>query len=87
MKKVFRTRYERQLLRQRGIIDTMFGYLKNNLMLWHTRHRSLVNACVHLMSCLANWIIKPISIISQKSLNAMSAVISNSAYLEGMLIF
>jgi hypothetical protein len=71
MKKVSRTRYERQLLRQRGIIETMFGYLKNSLMLWHTRHRSPVNACAHLMACLANWIIEPISIIGQKRLNAM----------------
>jgi hypothetical protein len=71
MKKVFRTKYEKQLLRQRGIIETMFGYLKNNLMLWHTRHRSPVNACTHLMACLANWIINPISIIGQKRLGVM----------------
>ncbi|WP_411961318.1 hypothetical protein [Francisella sp. SYW-9] len=26
----------------------MFDYLKNNLTLWHTRHRSVNNAFTHL---------------------------------------
>ena len=68
MKKVIRTKEEKQLLRNREIIETMFDYLKNSLMLWHTRHRSPINALTHLMTCLACWIIDPISIIGQKRL-------------------
>ena len=68
MKKIIRTKEEKQLLRNRGIIETMFDYLKNSLMLWHTRHRSPINALTHLMACLACWIIDPISIMGQKRL-------------------
>jgi len=71
MKKIARTKEERDLLRHRGMIETLFDHLKNSLMLWHTRHRSPINAFAHLMSCLAAWVIDPISIISQKRLNAM----------------
>jgi len=71
MKKVTRTKYENQLLRQRGIIETLLDHLKNSLMLWHTRHRSPVNGCTHLMACLASWVIDPISIIGQKRLTSM----------------
>ena len=68
MKNIPRTTFEKQLLRQRWVIETMFDHLKNSLMLWHTRHRSPINACTHLMACLANWVIDPISIIGQKRL-------------------
>jgi len=71
MKPVKRTRQEKDLLRHRGIIETLFDYLKNSLMLWHTRHRSPINAFAHMMACLAAWVIDPISIIGQKRLNAM----------------
>ena len=33
MKKVFRTKTEKSLLRNRGMIETMIDYLKNSLML------------------------------------------------------
>ena len=68
MKKVFRSKEEKDLLRHRGIIETLFDHLKNSLMLWHTRHRSPINAFTHLISCLAAWVINPISIIAQKRL-------------------
>lgn len=71
MKKVSRSKEEKDLLRHRGMIETMFDHLKNSLMLWHTRHRSTINAFAHLMSCLAAWVIDPISIIGQKRLNVM----------------
>ena len=35
MKKVFRNKTEKSLLRYRGMIETMIDYLKNSLMLWH----------------------------------------------------
>ena len=34
MKKVFRSKEEKDLLRHRGIIETLFDHLKNSLMLW-----------------------------------------------------
>ena len=71
MKKLFRTPQEKQLLRHRGMIETLFDHLKNSLMLWHTRHRSPVNACTHLMACLAAWVIDPISIVGQKRLSIL----------------
>ena len=71
MKKVFRSKEEKDLLRHRGIIETLFDHLKNSLMLWHTRHRSPINAFTHLISCLAAWVINPISIIAQKRLYVM----------------
>jgi len=69
MKKVFRTKTEKSLLRKRGMIETMIDYLKNSLMLWHTRHRSPMNAFTHLMACMSAWIIAPTEIISQRRIS------------------
>jgi hypothetical protein len=66
MKNVARSRAEKSLLRNRGMIETMIDYLKNSLMLWHTRHRSPVNALTHLMACMAAWVIAPTEIIGQR---------------------
>ena len=44
MEKVSRTSFEKDTLVKRSIIETIFDYLKNNLTLWHTRHRSINNA-------------------------------------------
>ena len=41
------------LLRKRFIIETLFHKLKSHMRLEHTRHRSPVNALVHIFSCLA----------------------------------
>lgn len=43
---------DRLLLRKRFIIETLFGKLKSEMGLEHTRHRSPVNALVHILSCL-----------------------------------
>ena len=69
MKKVFRTKTEKSLLRNRGMIETMIDYLKNSLMLWHTRHRSPMNAFTHLMACMSAWIIAPTEIIGQRRIS------------------
>ena len=71
MKKLFRTKEEKVLRHHRGIIETFFDHLKNSLMLWHTRHRSPINACTHLMACLAAWVIDPITILGQKRLTVL----------------
>ena len=69
MKKVIRTNTEKSLLRNRGMIETMIDYLKNSLMLWHTRHRSPINAFTHLMACMAAWVIAPTEIVGQRRIS------------------
>ncbi|MYG37468.1 MAG: hypothetical protein F4162_00205 [Synechococcus sp. SB0676_bin_10] len=41
------------LLGKRFIMETLFDKLKSTMGLEHTRHRSPVNALVHILSCLA----------------------------------
>jgi len=43
---------EKILLRKRGIIESVFDYLKNKLQIEHTRHRSPFNMMVHIISTL-----------------------------------
>jgi transposase len=43
---------EKILLRKRSIIETVFGYLKNTMMLEHSRHRSPQNFLVHILSTI-----------------------------------
>lgn len=50
---------EKALLRKRSIIETVFDYLKNKMMLEHTRHRSPINAFVHIISTLVAYQLKP----------------------------
>jgi len=40
------------LLRKRFIIQTIFNMLKSQMEMEHSRHRSITNAFVHLISCL-----------------------------------
>ena len=44
---------DKLLLRKRFIIETLFNKLKSGMGLEHTRHRSPINALVHIASCLA----------------------------------
>ena len=44
---------DKVLLRKRCIIETLFEVLKSSMGLEYTRHRSPVNALVHILSCLA----------------------------------
>jgi len=44
MKKVFRSKEEKDLLRHRGIIETLFDHLKNSLMLWHRKHKYIMRS-------------------------------------------
>ena len=46
------------LLRKRFIIETMFGILKTDMNLEHTRHRSVTNAFVHIMATLVAYSFK-----------------------------
>lgn len=44
--------YDKILLRKRFIVETVIGVLKEQMGLVHTRHRSVQNAFVHIISCL-----------------------------------
>lgn len=50
---------EKILLRKRSIIETVFSLLKGSFELEHTRHRSIWNAFVHILSALVAYSIKP----------------------------
>lgn len=64
--------YEKQLLNQRNLIETVIDHLKNYYQVWHTRHRSIVNAITHLMAALAAYAIKPLKLSAIKLLNMHS---------------
>lgn len=70
MKKKSMTPLQAQLLDQRGIIETVIGHLKHHYQVWHTRHRSMINAMTHLMAALAAYAIEPLKISAIKLLNA-----------------
>ena len=61
-------RYERQLLNQRGIIETVIWHLKHCYQVWHTRHRSIMNALTHLVAALAAYAIQPLQLEALKML-------------------
>ena len=44
--------FDKVVLRKRFIIETVFDKLKSAMSLEHSRHRSPVNAFVHILSCL-----------------------------------
>lgn len=49
---------EKILLRKRSIVETVFDYLKNKMDIEHTRHRSAINAFVHIVSTLVAYSLK-----------------------------
>lgn len=61
--------YEKQLLNQRGIIETVIGHLKHHYQIWHSRHRSILNAMTHLTAALSAYVIEPLSISAIKLLS------------------
>jgi hypothetical protein len=60
--------YEKQLLNQRGIIETVIGHLKHCYQVWHSRHRSIINAMTHLVAALAAYAIAPLRLSAIKLL-------------------
>ncbi|NDB85301.1 MAG: IS982 family transposase, partial [Alphaproteobacteria bacterium] len=50
--------FEKQMLRKRSIIETVFDYLKNKFEMEHTRHRSVWNFLVHMMATLVTYSMK-----------------------------
>lgn len=68
MKKPLLSKLDKQLLRQRGIIETVIDHLKNHLNIWHSRYRSVINAMTHLVTALACYCIEPMKISAIKAL-------------------
>ena len=58
MKNYLRPLYEKFLMRKRFLIETVFGVLKENMGLEHTRHRNVENAFVHILSCLVSYCLR-----------------------------
>ena len=50
------------LLRKRFIIETLFDKLKSGMGLEHTRHRSPTNAFVHVLSCIAAYVLAQLKV-------------------------
>lgn len=59
MKNILQPLHEKILLCKRSLIETVFDYLKNKLMLEHSRHRSPVNMILHVLSTLIVYQLKP----------------------------
>ena len=66
--KILLSDHEKQLLNQRGIIETVFDCLKHKYHVWHTRHRSVLNAMANLMAALAAYTIEPLRLSAIKLL-------------------
>jgi hypothetical protein len=50
---------DKLMLRKRFIIETVLNILKGEMGLEHSRHRSVVNAMVHTLSCLVAYAFRP----------------------------
>lgn len=72
------TDYEKQLLNQRNLIETLFDCLKHQYHIWHTRHRSIINAMVHLMAALAAYTIEPLKLSAFKLIEKQMPAIVHS---------
>jgi Transposase DDE domain len=47
------------MLRKRFLIETVLDTLKSEMGLEHSRHRSVINAMVHVLSCLVAYALRP----------------------------
>ncbi len=70
---------EKILLGKRNLIETVFDYLKNKMNLEHTRHRSPINAFVHILSTLVAYSLKKTkpSIKFNENIDILQSVIPN----------
>jgi hypothetical protein len=59
MKKRIMTPAQRQMLKKRGLVETVIDQLKNVCQIEHTRHRSPINALVNVFSGLVAYALKP----------------------------
>jgi hypothetical protein len=59
MKNYLMPMLDKLMLRKRFIIETVLDTLKSEMGLEHSRHRSPINAMVHILSCLAAYAFRP----------------------------
>lgn len=59
---------EKQLLKQRNMVETVINHLKHHYHVWHTRHRSIANAMTHLIAAIASYVIEPLKMSAIKLL-------------------
>lgn len=76
MKPMLLSEDEKQLLNQRNLVETVINSLKNYYQIWHTRHRSVINAITHLFAGLCAYTINPLKLSAFKALNVKPKVIS-----------
>jgi Transposase DDE domain len=69
---------EKILLKKRNLIETVFDYLKNKMDIEHTRHRSAINAFVHIVSTLVAYSLKK----HKPSMNFSYSVASPMALIQ-----
>ena len=50
---------DKVMLRKRFVIETVLDTLKSEMGLEHSRHRSVMNAMVHVLSCLVAYAYRP----------------------------
>ena len=50
---------DKLMLRKRFVIETVLDILKCEMGLEHSRHRSVMNAMVHVLSCLVAYAFRP----------------------------
>ena len=50
---------DKVMLRKRFVIETVLNILKREMGLEHSRHRSVMNAMVHVLSCLVAYAFRP----------------------------
>lgn len=67
---------ESQLLNQRNLVETVIGHLKFAYHVWHTRHRSVVNAMSHLLAALCAYTIEPLKLSAIKLLTGKNYLIN-----------
>ena len=82
---------DKGLLRKRFIIETVFDKLKTSMGLEHSRHRAPANAFVHILSCIAAYMLGknkvkmgPVTVTKTNQADRRSsiALIQNSGILE-----
>jgi hypothetical protein len=69
---------EKQLLNQRNLVETVFDCLKHKYHIWHTRHRSILNAMSNLMAALAAYTIEPLKLSAFKLLEQRPAPLAQA---------
>jgi hypothetical protein len=66
------------LLKKRSVIETVFGFLKNTMMLEHSRHRSVKNFLTHIAGTIITYQLMP----NKPAISPILAEIQSLNYLK-----